>query len=142
MRALSLLVLLATPFYARLLPSSHGQVAFDLSDSGYVAIYSFPAGGGGPLLVYHSEKKPEGRGEHTIRPVFIGPSETTWNDYQQNLTFGRFTTTLVLIASPTPLNLTTRVATAPRDDDPIARLIAQVSPPGATVVADSYVYRF
>lgn len=126
---------------ARLLPLSRGQLVFDLNDKAYVAIYLVPTNGGGPALVYHSEKKPEVRGEHTVRAE-LGPVVTNWEDYQHDIWLGRHSGTLVVIASRTPLNTAARLMSAENDDDRVAQLVTRVTPPGATVAVGTLDYRF
>ncbi len=161
MRTLLMLALAAStaaaqsdePLEAHLLRPTRWDLVLDVSEKAYVAIFSLPWDGGTPTLVYPGYPNPsrEPAGEHVVR--YQGALVNSWVDY---VTSGH-TTTLVLIASRTPLKLdsygrhhTTLVQAlggytlaSSKDADLMTdRLIHLVAAQGATVTVDSYIFRY
>lgn len=87
---------------------NRNQLAFALSDSAYVAVFSLPWGGSTPTLVYPGwgNGARHGPGDHTV--LMQGPLATDYLPYlasADGLNTRHLNTTLVIIASRTPLAL-------------------------------------
>ena len=140
------------PLEAHLVSATNGYFVVNLSEKAYVALFSIPTEGGTPTLVYpwHSDRSMEAAGEHQLQ--FKGPLANSRTDYVAG---GEYTTTLVLIASRTPLNLDSygghrtklvqalggyRLASS-RDSDVMRdRLVHLVASPDTPVTVDSFVF--
>jgi len=169
MRTLLLLVLAATsaaaqgttpvtaPLAAHLLRPGTGEVTIDVSEKAYVAIFSVPGDGRTPTLLYpgYPNPSPENPGEHLI--YFQAPVGDAASREAAASGHGPYTTTIVLIASRTPLDLDTygrhrttlvralggySLASSTDADTMIDRIVHLIAPKGTSVTLDTYTWLY